>query len=129
MADQPRPTTAHLPRQVPIEGYGHGFFHFAGMASSGSILALPSGIHGWAPRAVGEIDAAALAPVLAEAKAIELLIIGTGADPWPLPDALRWRLTDSGLRVDSMPTRAAASTYNVLLAEGRAVAAALLALP
>ncbi|GLK83600.1 Mth938-like domain-containing protein [Ancylobacter defluvii] len=119
---------AHLPRQVPIDGYGAGFFHFAGMASDGSILALPSGIHAWRIATVGEIDAAALAPVLAESAAIEMLIIGTGVEPWAVPDALRWRLRDAGIGIDAMPTRAAASTYNVLLAEGRPVAAALLAL-
>ena len=119
---------AHLPRQVPIDGYGAGFFHFAGMASDGSILALPSGIHAWRVGGVGEIDVAALAPVLAEGAAIEMLIIGTGADLWVVPDALRWRLRDVGIGIDAMSTRAAASTYNVLLAEGRPVAAALLAL-
>ena len=119
---------AHLPRQVPIDGYGAGFFHFAGMASDGSILALPSGIHAWRIATVGEIDVAALAPVLAESAAIEMLIIGTGVEPWAVPDALRWRLRDAGIGIDAMPTRAAASTYNVLLAEGRPVAAALLAL-
>ncbi|MDQ0345721.1 Mth938-like domain-containing protein [Ancylobacter vacuolatus] len=120
---------AHLPTQVPIDGYARGAFHFAGMASAGSILALPSGIHAWAPRVPDEIDADALARVLAEAAGIELLLIGTGPDPWPLPDALRWALRDAGVSVDTLPTRSAASTYNVLLAEGRAVAAALLALP
>ncbi|MCK0208390.1 Mth938-like domain-containing protein [Starkeya koreensis] len=120
---------AHLPYQVPIDGYGRGAFHFAGMASDGSVLALPSGIHAWAPRLPAEIDAAALAQVFAQAGAIELLLIGTGPDPWPVPEALRWRLRDAGVAVDAMPTRAAASTYNVLLAEGRPVAAALLALP
>ncbi|WAC26126.1 Mth938-like domain-containing protein [Ancylobacter sp. SL191] len=120
---------AHLPQQVPIDGYGGGGFHFAGMASAGSILALPSGIHAWGPRVTTEIDVAALRPVLEQAGAIQLLLIGTGLDPWAIPDALRWQLRDVGISVDAMPTRAAASTYNVLLAEGRPVAAALLALP
>lgn len=120
---------AHLPYQVPIDGYARGAFHFAGMASDGSVLALPSGIHAWAARIPAEIDAAALAPVFAQAGAIELLLIGTGTDPWAIPEALRWRLRDAGIAADAMPTRAAASTYNVLLAEGRPVAAALLALP
>ena len=120
---------AHLPYQVPIDGYGRGGFHFAGMASAGSILALPSGIHAWAPQEPGEIDEAALSRVFAEAGSFQLLLIGTGVDPWPLPEALRWRLRDAGLSVDTLPTRSAASTYNVLLAEGRPVAAALLALP
>ena len=120
---------AHLPHQVPIDGYGRRSFHFAGMASEGSILALPSGIHAWSAVTTADINAAALHRVFAEAGRIELLLIGTGADPWALPDALRWRLRDADIRVDTMPTVAAASTYNVLLAEGRAVAAALLALP
>ncbi len=120
---------AHLPQQVPIDGYGRGGFHFAGMASAGSILALPSGIHAWTPKVPKDIDEAALARVLAEAGSIDLLLIGTGPDPWPLPEGLRWRLRDAGVSVDTLPTRSAASTYNVLLAEGRPVAAALLALP
>jgi len=120
---------AHLPRQVPIDGYGRGAFHFAGMASEGSVLALPSGIHAWAAATPADIDPAALRLVMEQAAQIELLLIGTGRDPWPLPEALRWRLRDAGIAVDTMPTPAAASTYNVLLAEGRAVAAALLALP
>ena len=120
---------AHLPRRVPIDGYQPGSFHFGGMASAGSILALPSGIHAWSPTTTAEIDAASLEPVLAQAGAVELLIIGTGLDPWAIPDALRWRFRDAGISLDAMPTRAAASTYNVLLAEGRAVGAALLALP
>lgn len=120
---------AHLPQQVPIDGYGRGGFHFAGMASAGSILALPSGIHAWTPKVPKDIDEAALARVVAEAGSIDLLLIGTGPDPWPLPEGLRWRLRDAGVSVDTLPTRSAASTYNVLLAEGRPVAAALLALP
>ncbi|MCS0495871.1 Mth938-like domain-containing protein [Ancylobacter sp. MQZ15Z-1] len=120
---------AHLPLQVPIDGYGRFAFHFSGMASEGSLLALPSGMHAWAPRVPADIDAGALARVFQQASRIELLLIGTGVDPWAIPDALRWRLRDAGISVDAMPTRAAASTYNVLLAEDRAVAAALLALP
>jgi len=40
---------------------------------------------------------------------------------------VRRRLREAGLSFDTMPTRAAASTYNVLFAEGRRVAAALIA--
>jgi uncharacterized protein len=54
-------------------------------------------------------------------------LFGTGRDPFGLPEALRWRLRDAGLRFETLPTAAAASTYNVLLAEGRRVAAALIA--
>jgi uncharacterized protein len=120
---------AHLPRQVQVDGYGRHSFHFAGMASDGSLLALPSGMHAWAARETSDITAGALERVFEQADRIELLLIGTGVDPWAIPDALRWQFRDAGISVDAMPTRAAASTYNVLLDEGRSVAAALLALP
>ena len=91
---------AHLPRQVPIDGYGRGAFHFAGMASEGSVLALPSGIHAWAAATPADIDPAALRLVMEQAAQIELLLIGTGRDPWPLPEALRWRLRDAGIAAE-----------------------------
>lgn len=123
-----RPDEPFLPRQVPIDGYGAKFFHFAGMSHAGSLLALPSGLRPWAPAAWAEVDAAALAPILAEASAFELLFIGTGRDPAHLKEPLKQLLRDAGLRFELMPTGPAASTYNVLLEEGRPVGAALIAL-
>ena len=38
----------HFPGRAPIDAYGNGGFRFAGMSHRGSILCLPSGIHGWA---------------------------------------------------------------------------------
>jgi uncharacterized protein len=117
----------HYPGRAAIEGYGSGGFRFAGMSHRGSIMLLPSGIWAWEPRNVTEIDVASLARPLAEAAEIDLMFIGTGRDPWRLPDDLQQRLHDAGIHFDTMPTAAAASTYNVLLSEGRRVAAALIA--
>ena len=122
------PDAPFLPRQVQIDGYGARFFHFAGMSHSGSLLALPSGIRPWGVAAWGDLDSAAFAPILAEAAAFELLFIGTGRDPAHLKEPLKQLLRDAGLRFELMPTGAAASTYNVLLEEGRPVGAALIAL-
>jgi uncharacterized protein len=118
---------AHFPGAAAIEGYGGGGFHFAGMSHRGSILVLPNGIWAWPPANPSEIDEASLARVFAAAASIDLIFIGTGHDPFHLPEALRWRLRDAGIRFESLPTPAAASTYNVLFAEGRRVAAALIA--
>jgi uncharacterized protein len=117
----------HYPGRAAIDGYGAGHFRFAGMSHRGSILALPGGVWAWAPAAPAEIDEANLARAIAARTEIDLLLIGTGKDPWPLPQALRRRLSELGLRYEVLPTAAAASTYNVLLAEGRRVAAALIA--
>jgi uncharacterized protein len=117
----------HYPHRAAIDGYGNGGFRFAGMSHRGSILLLPSGIWAWPPRNVTEIDAASLSRPIAEAGEIDLLFIGTGRDPWRLPNALQQLLQDAGIRFDTMPTAAAASTYNVLFTEGRRTAAALIA--
>lgn len=117
----------HYPGRAAIEGYGSGGFRFAGMSHRGSIMLLPSGIWAWPPTDVSGIGAASLVRPVAEAGEMDLFFIGSGHDPWRLPAALHELLKDAGLRVDVMPTPAAASTYNVLLAEGRRVGAALIA--
>ena len=121
------PPERHYPGRAAVEGYGNGGFRFAGMSHRGSIMLLPSGIWAWPPRSVTEIDAASLSRPIGEASEIDLLLIGTGRDPWRLPDGLQELLHGAGIRFDLMPTAAAASTYNVLLDEGRRVAAVLIA--
>jgi len=117
--------TARFPGRAAIDSYGAGGFGFAGMSHRGSILTLPSGIYAWTP------DPAALtqedfALPLAEADAIELLIIGTGLAMMPLA-RLRAALRSSGLNCEAMATGHAVATYNLLLEEKRQVAAALIA--
>jgi uncharacterized protein len=116
-----------LPGRHAISGFGQGGFRFADMSHQGSILALPSGIRRWDPPQPFRHDAAAYDDVLAEAADIDVLIVGAGSVPLPLPETLRWRFRESGIAVDVMTTASACSTYNVLLDERRRVAAALVA--
>jgi uncharacterized protein len=119
---------AHFPGRAPVAGYGNGGFRFADMAHNGSILCLPSGIYGWD---VASMDIAALddfAKVIAEAGEFTVLIIGTGKDIAPVPRPLREALKAKGVVAEPMGTGAAVRTYNVLLAEDRLVAAALIAI-
>ncbi len=116
-----------VPGRHPIDAYGNGGFRFAEMSHKGSILALPSGISKWDVADAAALDEAAFAPVLAAAEDIEILLIGTGRNIVPLPEPLLWRLRDPGMRLDVMQTGAAARTFNILLAENRRVAAALIA--
>jgi uncharacterized protein len=119
----------HLPRAVPIEAYGSGGFRFAGMSHRGSLLCLPDGIWAWPIAAKAELTLELLEPVFARAAALDLFLLGAGADPWPLPASLRARFRELGLSVDSMATGVAISTYNILLGEKRRVAAGLIAVP
>ena len=57
---------------------------------------------------------------------IEILLIGSGATFEMAPAALRSALGARGVSIESMDTGAACRTYNVLMAEDRRVAAALI---
>lgn len=118
---------AHFPGRAPIDAYGNGGFRFADMSHKGAILCLPSGIHAWEASPSDALTEAAFAAVLAEAKDIEVLLVGTGRDLHRIPQHLRERFRAAGISSDAMSTGAAVRTYNVLLAEDRAVAAALFA--
>jgi len=119
--------TPHFPRRAAIEGYGKGGFSFAGMSHRGSLLCLPSGVWAWPVVRAADIDETALARVVAESSDIALLLIGAGRESWIMPDPLRLTLHRSGISVEVSRTGTAVSTYNILLCEGRKVAAALIA--
>ena len=118
---------AHFPGRAPIDAYGNGGFRFADMSHRGSILCLPSGIHGWDKTEETPLTLADLARVLDEAGDIEVLLVGTGKEIRPLPPEIKAALRERNIRSDPMSTGAAVRTFNVMLAESRAVAAALIA--
>jgi uncharacterized protein len=118
---------AHFPGRAPIEAYGNGGFRFADMSHRGSLLCLPTGIYGWEPKDPMALVADDFARVFAEADNIEILLIGSGKELRPIPKPLRAALREAHISADSMSTGAAVRTFNVLLAEERAVAAALIA--
>ena len=116
-----------VPGRWPLDAIGGGGFRFAQMSHCGSILATPGGIRIWTPARFSEVTAESLQPILDEAEAIDFLIIGTGPDIAFVPPALREPFRAAGITVEGMATGAAARTYNVLVAEDRRVAAALIA--
>ncbi|MYZ47360.1 Mth938-like domain-containing protein [Propylenella binzhouense] len=118
---------ARYPGRAPIDSYGNGGFRFADMSHRGSLLALPSGIESWAVASVEEITPQSLARILDEAGGIEVLLVGTGETRRPLPGPATSALRAAGLWPELMSTGAAVRTYNVLLSEERAVAAAFIA--
>lgn len=66
-------------------------------------------------------------PILALGGKVDVCLIGCGRQLLPLPSALRAALKAAAVPHDLMDTGAACRTYNVLAGEGRAVAAALIA--
>jgi len=118
---------ARYPYQAPIDAYGNGGFRFAEMSHRGSILCLPSGIYAWDVTSPEALDFSSFDQVLAEKDRIRFLLLGTGrAQVFPSPE-IRSRFAAAGLGLEPMDTGAACRTYNVLLAEHRQLAAALIA--
>ncbi len=104
---------------MPVEGYGPGFFRIGGQAVDGPVCMTPRGRIGWG----GLSDEDTL---LALADSIDVLFVGTGRDIAFLPQSLTERLEQAGVGVEVMNSPSACRTYNVLLAEGRRVALAVL---
>ncbi|KZM49810.1 Mth938-like domain-containing protein [Labrenzia sp. OB1] len=118
---------AHFPGRAPLDAYGDGGFRFAQMSHRGALLCVPSGIYGWDLTDPSEFSRQAFLKVFEEIADIEVLLVGTGTDLVLLPADLKEDFREAGILADPMSTGAAVRTYNVLLSEDRAVAAALLA--
>lgn len=119
-----RITEVSLTGQLAVEAYGPGGFRVEGTWHEASLLLLPGGARHFTP----PLDAALFEELAALAGEIDVLIVGQGASFAPLAPAVRARLEAAGIGVETMATPAACRTYNLLLAEGRRVAAVLVAL-
>jgi uncharacterized protein len=107
-----------------IERYGAAGFQVSGVVFTGPVLVFPEQTIPWeAARPTIE----GLAPLIAHG-GIELILLGLGRRGAPARPDLRAALKAHGIGVEAMDTGAACRTYNVLLAEDRRVAAALLPL-
>lgn len=112
-----------------IDAYGDGGFRVSGTRVEGSVIIFPDRLFPWGATALVEVNAAMLDPVSAAGRAgqVDLLLLGTGARMAQIDRGLRQELRAAGVVIEVMDTGAACRTYNVLMAEGRKVAAALIA--
>ena len=116
-------------RQI-VESYGGGRFRVSGRVFEGSVLVLSDRTSTWPVADAASMTVEGLAAVADAARAgtIDLLLVGCGARMAPLPPGLRQAFRELGVVMEPMDTGAACRTYNVLMAEGRRVAAALIAI-
>jgi uncharacterized protein len=115
-------------RQV-IDSYGPGRFLVSGEQHAGSVIVFSDRTVAWPVASFAEISLGGLDAVIGAETPVDVLIIGCMRTPQPVPAALRTALRGQGIGCDAMDTGAACRTYNVLLSEGRRVAAALIPLP
>lgn len=114
-------------RQI-IEAYGEGRFRISGAVIAGSALVFSTRTTPWAAADMEGVTVDSLAEIVAAGQAgeVELLLLGCGRRLAPVPRALREALRAAGVVIEPMDTGAACRTYNLLMAEGRRVAAALI---
>jgi uncharacterized protein len=121
-------TPTPAPETNIVQAYGDGGFRIGGVAHAGSVVVLPARVEPWPVGEAAGITAESLRIVVDAEPRVELLLIGCGTRIALLPAALRRHLRAAGIGVEAMDTGAACRTYNVLVAEGRRVAAALIAI-
>ena len=128
MGQTPAPPPSSDPRaRRVIDGYCGGGFRIGGETHRGGILVLADRVLPWPIANISELTAESLAPILASDPVPQILLIGCGKGAAMIAPALRQALRAVGAVIDAMDTGAACRTYNVLLAEERRVAAALIA--
>ncbi len=110
-----------------ITGYGSGQFKISGQVYTHSVLVFPDKVLPWQADAHSSLTLESLSPVIDEG-GVELLLIGCGKAQSTLPPKIRTALKEEGIALEVMDTGAAVRTYNIVLAEGRRVAAALVAI-
>lgn len=116
---------SHVTGTNAFTAYGAGYVSINGQRFERSLIVLPDRIlSDWAPAsfdalAPGHLDALVeIAP--------EVVLLGTGAQlRFPRPEITR-ALVEARIGLEVMDAQAACRTFNILVAEGRQVAAALL---
>ncbi len=123
MADITPPVSAD--HQI-IQGYGDGGFRIAGQDYVGSVIVTALETSAWDITSINEVDVNSLLAALKRVPELTVLLMGTGPKiVLPAPE-LRLKLREEGIGLECMDTRAACRTFNVLLAEERSAAAALI---
>jgi uncharacterized protein len=103
-----------------IQSYKGGAFRVSNVQHAGAIIVTPEQTRAW------DVEPADLSVDDFSVIEADVILLGTGARLVHLAPELRKALRAAGKNIEVMDTGAACRTYNVLMAEGRSVAAALI---
>lgn len=108
-----------------IDGYGSGGFRVGGHWLDGAVFVTAEQMMPWSARPDGPqpADLTALEPYL---EGLDVVLLGMGPEQRFCAPEVQQFFDSRGIGVEPMATPAAARTFNVLMGEGRRVAAALL---
>lgn len=110
-----------------IQGYGPGFIRVSGEVYQSPIIVFPDKVEAWDftgdPAVLKPGDFSSFLDITQDA---EVVLLGCGAGSPFVAPAVRAAFSAKGMVLEAMDTGAACRTYNVLMTEGRLVAALLL---
>lgn len=113
-------------RQI-IQSYSGGTFKISGRLYHSAVMVLPDRVVDWSfAGAASALTASSFPEAVDIAADLDVVLVGTGDHMEFIPGTVREQLKNKGITIDVMDTGAACRTYNVLMAEGRRVAALLL---
>lgn len=115
-------------RLMLLRSYQGGGFQVNDDRFEGAIFLLPRSAHLWQAPPLDQLSASTLITQLPE-PGPELFLLGTGGQPDNPFFSLRDGLAAYGCKLEVMATPAACRTWNLLMSEGRSVAAGLLVAP
>jgi uncharacterized protein len=110
-----------------VSGYGDGGFRIAGERVDGSVILFPERFFRWDVSRLPDLKPEDFNDIIASANEVDILLLGCGDVPPIINQDLRDVLKAHNIVIDAMGTGAACRTFNILLSESRAVAAALIA--
>ena len=125
--DKTLPTPDPAQVQV-IRSYGPGRFLIGQIEWRSPVLVTPTATTRWNVARAEELTLDSLAALKTAAAPTEFLVLGCGPRAVFIARELRMALKAAGLALEVVDTGSACRTYNVLLAESRRVAAALIPL-
>lgn len=131
-AQDPAVTASHVKLHLDTEtgmyavtGYGEGYVLINGERHEGSLIVQPNRVHvGWGSGGLAALTVAEF-ETLRDLRP-HIVLLGTGVTQRFPPVALLRPLIEAHIGFEIMDTPAACRTYNILMGEGRNVAAALL---
>lgn len=112
-------------RQI-IQSYSAGGFKISGQAYQGPVIVFPDRTVPWTASSAAELKPGDFD--MLDRKDLDVVLIGCGAQGARLDREVVNALKSRGVLPEAMDTGAACRTYNVLMADGRRIAAALLPL-
>ena len=113
--------------QKIIQSYRGGAFKISGVVYEHAVILTPDDVWKWKiGGGVQDLSEAHFSSLTKISDQIDVVLLGCGSHMAFLPLDLRKTLKEQGIQIDVMDTGAACRTYNVLMAEGRRVACALI---